>query len=83
MIRQNLAGKPIPFSGNPTARHGTPFAGYKNLRASTDTPFAKAGEPLASHGNANAGFGNGVAVRQNRLSQRWNGKWAGRLRAVA
>ena len=76
MIRQNLAG-------NPTASHGTPVAGHKNLRASTDTPFAKAGEPLASHGNANAGFGNGVAVRQNRSSQSWSGKRAARLRAVA
>ena len=74
MIHQNLAGKPIALSG-------TPFAGHKNLRASHGTPFAKAGEPLASHGNANVGLGNGVAVRQNRLSQSWNGKKALRLRA--
>ena len=82
MIHQNLAGKPIALSGNPTASHGTPFAGHKNLRASTGTPFAKTGEPLASHGNANVGFGNGVAVRQNRSSQSWNGKRAERLRAI-
>ena len=75
MIHQNLAGKPIAFSG-------TPFAGHKNLRASAGTPFAKAGELLASHGNANVGLGNGVAVRQNRSSQSWNGKKAGRLRAI-
>ena len=68
MIHQNLAGKPIALSGNPTASHGT--------------PFAKAGEPLASHGNANVGFGNGVAVRQNRLSQSWNGKRVGQLGAI-
>jgi len=43
LIHQNLAGKPIALSGNPTASHGT--------------PFARAGEPLASHGNANVGFG--------------------------
>ena len=82
MIHQNLAGKPIAFSGNPTASHITPFAGHKNLRANTGTPFAKAGEPLASHGNANVGLGNGVAVCQNRLSQSWNGKRAGRFRAI-
>jgi len=82
LIHQNHAGKPIPLSGNPTASHSTPFAGHKNLRASTGTPFAKAGEPLASHGNANVGLGKGVAVRQNRLSQSWNGKRAGRLRAI-
>ena len=82
MIHQNLAGKPIALSGNPTASHSTPFAGHKNLRASTGTPFAKAGEPLASHGNANVGLGNGVAVRQNRSSQSWSGKWAGRLREI-
>ena len=82
MIHQNLAGKPIALSGNPTASHGTPIAGHKNLRASHGTPFAKAGEPLASHGNANVGFGNGVAVRQNRSSQSWNSKRAGRLRAI-
>ena len=83
MIHQNLAGKPIALSGNLTASHDTTFAGHKNLRASTGTPFVKAGEPLASHGNANVGFGNGVAVRQNRSSQSWSGKWAGRFRAVA
>ena len=82
MIHQNLAGKPIALSGNPTASHSTPFGGHKNLRASTGTPFAKAGEPLASHGNANVGFGNGVAVRQNRSSQGWNSKRAGRLRVI-
>jgi len=76
LIHQNLAGKPIALSG-------TPFAGHKNLRASHGTPFAKAGEPLASHGNANVGLSNGVAVRQNRSSQSWSGKWAGRLRVVA
>ena len=81
MIHQKLAGKPIALSGNPTANHGTPIAGHKNLRASTGTLFAKAGEPLASYGNANVGLGNGVAVRQNRLSQSWNGKKALRLRA--
>ena len=74
MIHQNLAGKPIALSGNPTANHGTPIAGHKNLRASTGTLFA-------SYGNANVGLGNGVAVRQNRLSQSWNGKKALRLRA--
>ena len=83
MIHQNLAGKPIALSGNLTASHGTPIAGHKNLCASTGTPFAKAGEPLASHGNANVGFGNGVAVRPNRSSQSWSGKWVGRLRVVA
>ena len=82
MIHQNLAGKPIARHSNPTASHVPPFAGHKNLLASTGTPFAKAGEPLASHGNANVGFGNGVAVRQNRSSQSWNGKRAGRLRAI-
>ena len=82
MIHQNLAGKPIARHSNPTANHGTPFAGHKNLRASTRPPFAKAGEPLASHGNANVGLGNGVAVRQNRSSQSWNGKKAGRLRVI-
>jgi len=68
LIHQNLAGKPIALSGNPTSNHGT--------------PFAKAGEPLAIHGNANVGLGNDVAVRQNRSSQSWNGKKAGRLRVI-